>query len=567
MFFCLTMNNSKTTLFQFSAGAVALISILVFYYTYFQYSINIPWFDDIENIPYFLVNWIQSSTFSEKWNALFLPNNEHRVLFARSVVLLQYYLTNEINFQILGFIGNLSIAVIFFLLSSNYLRQSGKWFHLIPVVFLVFNLQSYSGIYMTIMSLQYQVVIMLSMLVFYLLCKPSNKIFALALLIAFIDTFSMGNGMLVWPAGLLLLLFLSEWKKSFIWSLSGVIAIFLYFYGFDFIQGNDRAVDYLMKFPVRTFISFFTMIGGDFDVMPEYDFNRRIIIPTVAGVIIFTMMAFWLIKVLSNSRFWSRFLPKSLQNNDSSWPFTNKDNLRFNAFWLATAAYVTGGILLVVLLRTRFDYQLVLWSTYKMYPAVLTSVAYLVILQNLKNKYHLVAMVIASIVTFIACVSGYYNYLPKVIDTQQVRTAFAYNQRYNGIGLGAQKDSPFEMMIHRTLTKADSIGFYSLPQPLIHPDESKLDLNSTTKEIEVQVSETENSALRIQTSVDFDDHKKAFVVLQSDANTYLFAVSRYNGEADCPLATIRSGIYKIGIWEVDQFNSLLSVSDQTFTVK
>src|SRR5690606_6040664 len=121
-----------------------------------------------------------------------------------------------------------------------------------------------------------------------------------------------------------------------------------------------------------------------------------------------------------------------------------------NAFWFATIAYVIGSILLVVLLRTRFDYQLVLWSTYKMYPAVLTSIVYLIVLQNVSKNKQKITFITSTVISVILCVFSYINFLPEIKLTQRVRMAFAFNQNTNGIGLGAEKDSEFEKMIQST---------------------------------------------------------------------------------------------------------------------
>lgn len=558
------MDNINSYRFQGIIGTAAILCLVVFFYCYFQYSLNIPWFDDIENIPYFLANWIEAPSFKEKWDALLLPNNEHRVIYARLIVLIQYYLTGSINFQILGFIGNLSILIIFSLIGLNYYKQGGKWYHLLPVIFLVFNLQSYAGIYMTIMSLQYQVVIMLSMVTFYLLSSTRKYTFILAVIIAFIDTFSMGNGMLVWPAGLIMLLFLSEWRNSLIWFFSGGVAIFLYFYGFDFVQGNDRALDYLAQYPVRTFISFFTMIGGDFDIFSKLSFNRRIILPTLAGIFLVIVLLVWTISLLKNKSFFSGSISKRIFNLN----YSNTIYLRSNAFWFATIAYVIGSILLVVLLRTRFDYQLVLWSTYKMYPAVLTSIVYLIVLQNVSKNKQKITFITSTVISVILCVFSYINFLPEIKLTQRVRMAFAFNQNTNGIGLGAEKDSEFEKMIQSTLHAAQKLGFYQLPTPLIHKDESTIDLKYAHSDlVPLHISELDNNSLRVEVGKEMNHEGDNYIIFQSDKNKYLFAVDKKSKQANSPLSTIKKGVYQIGLWNVQPDLTTVYTSEQNVTVE
>ena len=108
------------------ASLLVLLPIGLFYATAVLYSLNIPWFDDIENIPYFLLNWLNADTLSGKLSALFRPNNEHRVVGARLVVLVQQALMGELNFRVLAFVGNLSVLGIFGLLVRNF-RKTGHF--------------------------------------------------------------------------------------------------------------------------------------------------------------------------------------------------------------------------------------------------------------------------------------------------------------------------------------------------------------------------------------------------------------------------------------------------------
>src|SRR5215217_5762654 len=108
-----SLNKKQETLSQYVTGILTLSVIGAFYYIIVKNSINIPWFDDIENIPYFLVNWLKSNTVYGKWEAFIWPNNEHRVFTARLIVLAQYYLTGKLNFKDLLFVGNLSVLIIF----------------------------------------------------------------------------------------------------------------------------------------------------------------------------------------------------------------------------------------------------------------------------------------------------------------------------------------------------------------------------------------------------------------------------------------------------------------------
>lgn len=554
---------------RFFLGLLPLAVIVVFYYFCVKYSINIPWFDDVENIPYFLINWIEAPLLIEKWQTIIFPNNEHRVLAARLIVLGQYLLTNKLNFRDLAFCGNLSVLVLFGLIAYSYLRQGGKWVLAVPIAFFIFNFQSYAGTFMTIMSLQYQMVILLSVASLYFLAKQRPFPLFLALLLAYIDTFSMGNGMMVWPSGLVLLLFQVRWRDAVVWTISGAAAIYLYFHGFDFVQGNDKAFDYILEYPFRTFIAFFTMLGGDFDVIANAAFAKRMIIPTLAGFGLFVVFAIWLIGILSTSPFWGQWIPDQLAKRFKDLPKVQHDNNRWNAFWLGTLVYVLISMILVVVFRTRFDPHIILWSTYKMYPAVMTSVIYIIVVQSFEGRNQILVFVLMLLVSMGVWASTFVNYLPIIEETGVVRTAFAFNQKRNGVGLGATKNSAFEIMLATTLLKVDKMGIYSLPKPLIHADEDKISLADSSGMTSVNVVLNNSSPDVLNIGHDFQtvSGERNYAVLESENNLYLFSFPLNNTGAICPKGTIRAGEYKIGVWNVSKNGTRVLQTNQNVIIQ
>jgi len=565
------MNNSLDKYIplplRYLIGILPLGAILVFYYFCVKYSINIPWFDDVENIPYFLINWIEAPSIIEKWQTIIFPNNEHRVLAARLIVLGQYWMTNKLNFKDLAFCGNLSVLVLFGLMAYSYLRQGGKWLLVVPVAFFIFNFQSYAGTFMTIMSMQYQMVILLSVASLYFLAKRKSFPLFLALLLAYADTFSMGNGMMVWPSGLVLLLFQARWRDSFLWSIAGAAAIYLYFHGFDFVQGNDKAFDYILKYPIRTFIAFFTMLGGDFDIIATAAFSRRMIIPTLAGLVMFGIFVVWLIAILSTSPLWGQFIPDKLGKWFKDVPNVQDDNNRWNAFWLGTLVYVLISMILVVVFRTRFDPNIILWSTYKMYPAVMTSVIYIIVVQSFNIKNQIFIFGITLIISMGTWASTLVNYLPIVEETSVTRTAFAFNQKRNGVGLGATKNSAFETMLATTLLKVDKMGIYTLPKPLIHKDEDFISLTKSSGLAKVKVNELSPDVLSINQESKAVSGERNYAILESADNLYLFSFPLNNSGAICPKGTIRAGEYAIGVWSVSKNRTRIMSANQKVIIQ
>lgn len=150
-----------------------LLPVAIFFVYFFALRYNIPWFDEFENIPYFLDRFLNATSFGDRMAALLRPNNEHRVVYARMVVLGQYVLTGGLNFANLMLWGNAGLLLIFYLLYVALRRheplRKQAWVGLLPVPLLLFTAQNYLLTFTAIYTLQYLAIIMLVMLTLFVL--------------------------------------------------------------------------------------------------------------------------------------------------------------------------------------------------------------------------------------------------------------------------------------------------------------------------------------------------------------------------------------------------------------
>jgi hypothetical protein len=563
------MNKADTSITKQRASyiwiGISLVPILLFYGTSLYFNINIPWFDDIENIPYFLANWLEASQLSEQLTALLRPNNEHRVLTARLIVLLQYYVLGHLDFRLLAFMGNLSVLGIYILI-VHHARRSGLLHRkLLPVAFLIFTMQFYAMTFMTIMSLQYQMVIFLSFLSFHFLNQHTRSGLVWGLLIAWLDTFSMGNGMMVWPAGLLILLLQRRWGASGLWAAMATLAIIGYFSGYDFVQGNDQGFEYVRSHPVQILIGLMTMLGGVVDILPSLSFDKRSIVPMLVGLLLLVLYSGWML---------AKWLPW-FRTIRSPNPFSPQQPLHSSPstpFFMGALAYVLSGILLVVFFRTRFDYQLVLWSTYKLYPACFASIMYILFIERFNgNTIAKIAQGVAGLTAVLVWGSSYYHYIPQIAETMKKRTAFAYNQAHNGIGLGATKGTSFESMARLTFERGERLAFYRFPSYFIHPSEDSLRstsllsavANSTEPVFELDKTESIVSIRTTHTPTPAPEAR--YVLWASEQYVYVFYIPK-EGYTDCPLGMIYPGRYRLLLWEVGKEKSTTTPTDQYISI-
>ncbi|WP_428667724.1 hypothetical protein [Runella sp.] len=571
------MDTSK----KYTAFAFLLLPIVIFYGFSVAYSTNIPWFDDIENIPYFLSGLLDSQSWHQRVEAFLRPNNEHRVLSARLIVYLTYLMTNEINFRALALAGNLTVLGIFSLIGRAYLKNNVQPLHLIPAAFFIFNLQFYSMTFMTIMSLQYQLIICEVFLSLYLLIKPTRLSFGGAILTAILGTFSMGNGLMVWPTGALLLLYLGQRPRLITWLIIGILAIVGYFSGYAFVQGNDEGFSYFFQHPLKVIIGFFAFAGGILDWFPRAPFEKRMVLPVVGGVFIVCFFLFYTFGVMSISARWRTLFSSKFTKFYLRIPYFRNLELCWGAFWVGCFVYllITGA--LVVFFRTRFDYQLILWATYKIYPGTLMAITAILLLQILapmRQKFGLIPVLSASLLSWS---SSYWYFVPQVQHDQKQRLAFAFNQQRNGVGLGAEKNSAFAKFIVAALDSAEHKGFYKLPEPLIDPQEKDIEkmLRNSTLKLPTTSVKVDNQATTVVITneiIEYTEGKSmgAFISLTSPTYFHLFSVPAkqvfHNPQKGflihCPKGVLYNETYQIGVWIVQNTGNQLFRTGQSVTI-
>lgn len=560
-----------------------LFPIVLFYAVSWRYSLNIPWFDDIENIPFFLNNFIKAEGFGEKIAAIFRPGNEHRIVSSRLVILFNHFLTHQLNFKLITLIGNLTVLGIFALITKAYLKQGRKIIVLLTITFFIFSLQFYSMTQMAIMSLQYQLIIFEVFLSFYLLSKNTSTAFIWAVLVALLSTCSMGNGMLVWPIGAVMLAYQVRWKQLFIWCLVGVLAITAYFWGQNIVQGNDKGFEYVRTHLLDVIIGFFVFIGGTVDWFPQLLFKKRMVLPGLFGFTLFCFFIFWTIGIIAVSPNWKKIIPTRFQRFYDKQKYFNTLDTSIVAFWLGCFLFLLLTAAMVVFFRTRFNYWLILWATYKIYPATLIAICTLLIGQilNIKwqNKFGTFALVLALLSWFFS----YWYFIPEMSHTRKQRMAYAFNQKYDGIGLGASRGSTvFIDFVIKTLNDASQNGTYSIPNPIIHKEESLLaaTMRDSTKVLpllDVEIIKRDYDVLAVNNSLDFKTNYEdgAYILAWSDKNFYIFDAPP-NGlywrpskgfSSPCSTGSMEIDEYKIGVWVLAEGQSKLYKTKTKFKVE
>jgi hypothetical protein len=233
----------------------------------YRYGVNVVFWDEWELVP--LIDKLQIGNIS--WADLFAQHNEHRLFFPRIVMLLISRLTHFNTCAGMYFSWFLLCLICTFLFYIYTRRQGYKAMSLLkftPVVWLFFSLHQWENLLWGF-QIQFYMVVLFFLLSTYFLFKAKTSIINLmvALVCGLICSFSLANGLLVWPVGLAVLVYY-WWRKEspggislktiVVWSIAtiGVFAIYLAGYIkpiwhpglFDFLYHPVSAVAYFIIF-------------------------------------------------------------------------------------------------------------------------------------------------------------------------------------------------------------------------------------------------------------------------------------------------------------------------------
>ena len=212
---------------------MVLLPIIIYFYLLNIFAINIPYWDEYDAALFWLDLYIRNN-FPTNFFLLFNQHNEHRVFLYYTTVLSQYAIWGKLNFRHIILFGNIGMLGLLFILYKLNQVKRDSLLAFSPVVFLLFVPLHHISAWgmMTISSiLQY----LLAFASLFFLNKKGNINLAVAVFIAALATFSLGNGMFVFFSGFVIL-FLKEpksFKKIFIWAVFMIICISLYLIDFN----------------------------------------------------------------------------------------------------------------------------------------------------------------------------------------------------------------------------------------------------------------------------------------------------------------------------------------------
>lgn len=434
----------------------------------FAYAVNVPWMDDTDAFPDFLGRFLEAKNFDERVWLMFKPNNEHRIVYAKLMNLLHYALTGTLNMRTLTIISNITLFGMLWIFWRVIKEQKLPAYYFLPVPLLLLHPQYYLTSIWTITGFQYQPVVFFGLLGVYLLSKNTLWTFLGAAFAVFFDSFTMSNGLFYWMVGMVILALQGRYKMLGVWLIFTIATFKLYFYKFD-TQANDQGFDYFFHHPHESFFGFFTHLGGSLDFQTLSPILIRSIAPTIAGFILIGIAIWWiflkgmaLYEDFSISKYWLKLQAKF--NAESS-----------NYIILGCFLFLVINAVVIAILRPRFGYFVMIVGNYKIYPATVLVVTYLMLLTGwlkfTKSPKPFKWILIVSVVFYVA---SYIKFLPEVHERRKDLLVRAFNQEHNQIGFGPIVGSDFDRYVQTAMSRLVPKGIYQYPKTIFTDSEKEL---------------------------------------------------------------------------------------------
>ena len=373
----------------------------------YKYGVNCVFWDQWEVVPLFDKMYSGNLSFAD----LFAQHNEHRILLPRLAMLGLGSLTHY-NTKAEMYFAWFLLCIICFILFKLFTRTFGfsriTLAKFIPVVWLTFSLRQYDNLLWGFQFVYFMVVLFFLWMVYLLAeSKRFDWRFGLAILCGLASTFSLAGGLLVWPIGLIQILFTGRTQakrlwgldivKTATWAMAGILAFILYFA--DYVQPQHTTNQfYAIQHPFDASIFGLVAMGSPLS-------NDVFTVASIGPLILFIYILIGVVVIFKPAK----------------WP------MQFPLLSLILFATLSAAILAVT--RSEWGVGAAFVSRYTtttilgiigLYVLMLT-----VDMKNINYKYFLWGSLISVVMACVVATDGY-GYLEKGKAVQSERQAAAY---------------------------------------------------------------------------------------------------------------------------------------------
>ena len=423
------------------------IPILLFIACLFLFSVNAPWLDDFEVGPMTLKNWLATEDLTRRFDLIWAPNNEHRVVILKLLVLFNYYVLGQINIQWMIWESHLYLVPLFYFV-FQILPKENRWISMASLIFIYLSFQYTLSSYWMIAAVQHNSVIGFGLISTYLLAK--NKYFFVAVLCTLLAALSNSDGLFFIPIGAVLLFLQYRWKELFIWLNVLIGLIFLFLLKYPSMNYHAYAFQFFVENPLKSFFGFFIFLGGFMDFFKEQSIPIRLY---TTGLFGFGMVLIW-------AKYLYEFGKGTLSTKINLWKkgtlVSSKD-----LFILSGILFCLTNALMISVLRAVFGDYVYLIGNYRIYAALAILFTILLAFQKINAVRTTYTILFVSIFYW-----GFsaYTYIPWVVANQNrlTQSYLDFNSNKGGLGFRAEQVNKYKLA--ETLQEFEKKGIYHPPK-------------------------------------------------------------------------------------------------------
>jgi hypothetical protein len=270
---------------------LALLPAAVFFTVLAVYGVNIPRGDDYISILPFLCDWIGSSSLASKGFLLWEQFFSHRILLTKILALAQFALMGECHFlvlQCLGWAGWLALSC-WLAFSPSWVRKEPLF--ALPVFLLLMQPQGYTNFHTAMQSIQNIGVVFLAFAVLSGSLSSKRVYWLSSLFLSPLAAFTSANGLLVYPAAILLLWIRKLPSRASAYAFMGALTWLAFFAGYKPSLSAFNMTDFALNTAA--------MAGGFLDSI-----RMPLVVVLVSGLLLLLLSLF----CLAQARSW-RNLP------------------------------------------------------------------------------------------------------------------------------------------------------------------------------------------------------------------------------------------------------------------
>jgi hypothetical protein len=430
---------------KFSIFSILLI-ILFFYYFCYTFSYNFFYQDDFHLLRFVTIFQDESLSITQKLNALYDQHNEHRIVFPRLFVLVDFYIQGHLDWKILNVISALYYFGIFYIFALIIKKINLSYWYILPIALFIFQPSAYQNFYWTISILQQVGNVFWAMLLFYSLVYFQPKHFWISILLIIVLTFTHGNGLFAFGVGSILLLLQKRYRHLTIWICFMLGVAGLYFRGYYTAQNSN--ISGSLSNPIRLVGCFGGFWGGL--IYNFFKNNYRVSFTIIGGLLIFTFLAIINFKIILNHFF---------------KPFKNKFQQYFpqeNLFLLALFLYLSITAGLVALSRSWSSIEAGFQNRYLHNSVIALVLLYVSILHYKSSSLKQSVGVIMLLIGIIFNIFSWYSNYELLTFQRKSQESDAINYRLNKISI--VNDKSFNQNISSILQKSFDEGISVFPK-------------------------------------------------------------------------------------------------------